>query len=83
MSNRITQKDLELLVNELNEAQGFVPENVQYNTVGAYKLDYAYGGVKLVKIVSAGGGQTNVSSGGYGTKRELYTFLRGLTYQIK
>lgn len=79
MSNRITRKDLESLVNELNEAKGFDPKSVQYNTVGAYQLDYAYGGVKLVKIASPSGGQTNVSTGGYGTKKELYIFLRGMT----
>lgn len=81
MSNRITQKDLESLVNELNEAKGFDPRDVYYNTVGAYQLDYAYGGVKLVKITSTGGSQTNVSTGGYGTKKELYIFLRGMRAQ--
>jgi hypothetical protein len=77
-SNRITQKDLESMVNDLNEANGIT--DAKWNTVGAYQLDYAYGGVKLVKIMSSGGGQTNVSPGGYGTKRELYIFLRGMSY---
>lgn len=78
MSNRITQKVLEQEVAKLNEAKGIT--DAKWNTVGAYKLDYAYGGVKLVKITSEGGGCTNVSTGGYGTKRELYLFLRGMNY---
>lgn len=78
---RVTKKDLESLVNELNKAKGFDPADVKYNTVGAYQLDWAYGGVKLVKITNSGGGQTNISTGGYGTKKELYLFLRGMSTQ--
>lgn len=78
MSNRVTQKDLELLVAELNEAKGIT--DAKRNTVGAYVLDYAYGGVKLAQVTSEGGGQRNISPGGYGTKKELYIFLRGMTF---
>jgi hypothetical protein len=74
-SNRITQKDLEVLVKDINNLSGF--ENPTYRTVGSYQLSYAYGGVKLVKIGNESGGQTTVSNSGYGTKRELYIFLRG------
>lgn len=81
MSNRITQKDLEQEVTKLNEAKGFnAKECATSSVVGSYQLDYAYGGVKLIKITSEGGGCTNVSTGGYGTKRELYLFLRGMNY---
>lgn len=81
MSNRVTQKDLEILVSDLNDGLGFNAVNckTQY-IVGCYQLDYAYGGVKLVKIQSTGGGQTTVSNSGYGTKKELYNFLRGMAY---
>lgn len=77
-SNRVTQKDLEILVSEINEAKGFI--NPKWNTVGSYQLNYAYGGVQLHKITSEGGGCTTVSPNGYGTKKELYIFLRGMTY---
>ena len=54
--------------------------------IGNYHLDYAYGGVKLVRMVNDGGGITVISSGGYGTKRALYhwmgAFLAG-HYQAK
>ena len=81
MSNRVTQKDLEILVNKLNEAKGFNAKECATKYVpGSYQLDYAYGGVKLVKIESTGGGQNSVSPGGYGTKKELYIFLRGMSY---
>ena len=76
MSNRITQKDLDILVSDINAQNGIT--NAVWNTVGSYRLDYAYGGVKLVKTTSEGGGITNVSPDGYGTKKQLYTFLRGM-----
>ena len=81
MSNRVTQKDLELLVNEINESNG-INKDAKHYTVGAYRLDYAYGGVKLVKINSEGGGQSTMSHNGFGTKKELYIFLRGFTSNL-
>ena len=82
MSNRITQKDLESLVKIVNKTTGHAPEPYTQKdgkftaNIGTYLLDYAYGGVKLVQLVSDGGGITTISSGGYGTKRELYNWLR-------
>lgn len=70
---RITQKDLERQVNTINE----LTDNPKGYEKGSYILDYAYGGVKLAKIVNDAGGQTNISNGGYGTKRELYNFMNG------
>lgn len=76
--DRITEKDLENLVHRINTAAG---TPLTYSTKGGekfvanisnYHLDYAYGGVKLVQTVNEGGGIRNVSTGGYGTKRELY-----------
>jgi hypothetical protein len=46
--------------------------------VGAFVLDGAYGGWKLARICSDGGGQSDVSSGGFVTKRELYDQLHGM-----
>lgn len=43
----------------------------KYSTVGAYCLDYAYGGVKLAQWVSEGGGQRDITCG-FNPKRETY-----------
>ena len=75
MNSRIKQKDLEVLVNRLN----IITNNpITYNNketrktnIGHYCLDYAYGGVKLVQVVNDGGGIKGISSGGFGTKRDL------------
>ena len=85
MTNRITEKDLERLVAQINELSGYekqphtLLENGKYQAnIGNYHLDYAYSGVKLVQLVSGGGGIRSISTGGYGTKRELYNFLGGM-----
>jgi hypothetical protein len=85
MTNRITQKDLEHLVKELNLATG---NPIEYSTptacekftsnIGNYHLSYAYGGVQLHQVYNTSGGIRTISTSGYGTKRELYTFLRGM-----
>lgn len=78
MTNRITEKQLNDLLNRINIAAGF--DNPAYGTIGSYALDRAYGCTKLVKIVTAGGGQRDVT--GYGTKRECFNqmqaFLAGM-----
>ena len=81
MVNRITQRDLEYLVDRINEKTGSPMEAWRKTddgivaNIGNYHLDYAYSGVKLVRMVSDGGGISIVSTGGYGTKRELYTWM--------
>lgn len=81
---RITQKDLEYLVKRINEITGSpidyctkVPSGmpIPNTNIGNYHLDYAYGGVKLVRTVNKHGGITIISTGGYGTKRELYNWI--------
>lgn len=74
--DRITQKDLETLVKAINTAKGI--ENPQWNTVGSYQLSYAYGGVQLHRVCNTSGGVSTVSTGGYGTKRQLYVFMKGM-----
>ena len=84
MSNRITQKDLEQLCLEINKAtnQPLKPVDKKQWQIGNYHLDYAYSGVKLVRMCNEHGGIRTISRGGYGTKRELYNwmeaFLSGL-----
>ena len=82
---RITQKDLEYLVKRINEV---TDSPLEYCTkpsdknlpivsnIGHYHLDYAYGGVKLVRMVNIHGGVTEISRGGFGTKRELYNWMQ-------
>lgn len=80
---RITQKDLEYLVKRINEVTDSPMKSWTQTgkgrftaNVGNYHLDYAYGGVKLGRMVSEGGGVTNISDMGFGTKRELYNWMR-------
>lgn len=77
MTNRITTKDLEYLLSQINQEKGYGP-NPPYCTVGAIGLDWAYGGVKVVTYTSQSGGQRDLSCFGYGTKRQAYIFLRGM-----
>lgn len=77
MTDRITQADLENLLSEINRKRHGTPKP-KYGTPLAYMLDYAYGGVKLVQMCDNGTGQRDISAGGFGTKRELYNFMRGM-----
>lgn len=81
--DRITQKDLEYQVDRINEVTGSPKTSYTKETdgtfhanIGNYHLDYAYGGVKLHRMVNPGGGVTEISNGGYGTKRELWEWMR-------
>lgn len=83
MSDRITQKDLEYLVERINEAtnspqQQYTKsdERPMKSNIGNYHLDYAYGGVKLVRMANEHGGISDISRQGYGTKRELYIWMQ-------
>ena len=79
---RIRQSELEYLVKRINELTHspltpYIQEGGKFTAnIGNYHLDYAYGGVKLVRMVGEGGGITEASEGGYGTKRELYYWMR-------
>lgn len=81
---RITNKQLEMLVDRLNETRG-TPKEPWTRTdsglkanVNNYHIDSAYGGVRLVQHMNEGGGIHVISTNGFGTKRELDTFLRGM-----
>ena len=79
---RITQKDLENLVERINKVTNSPmtpytrsPDGLAAN-INNYYLDYAYGGVKLVQMVNKHGGITEISRNGHGTKRELYNWMQ-------
>ncbi len=70
---RITQKHLEAKVDRLNRMAGF--DNPPYSTVGAFCLDYAYGGVELHRYVNEHGAITDIFRMGHMPKRELYDLI--------
>ncbi len=91
MMDRITNRDLDRLVNFINKATGSpmtpygpreTPTEHLTANIGNYHIDSAYGGVKLVRMDNDGGSISTVSTNGYGTKRELHSwmiaFLAGL-----
>ena len=86
---RITNKQLDALVRQINEATGspLVPwrqENgATVANIGCYFLDYAYGGVKLARIENAAGGQSDISTDGFGTKRQLYSWMKAYSMGLR
>jgi len=79
MSTRVTQKDLDGVVRTLNKvtkspeiyADPRKPGEPFKANIGHYHIDSAYGGNKLVRVTSEGGGIETISTGGYVSKREL------------
>lgn len=89
MSNRISEKDLEHIVESLNVATNSPKstytkgkDGTSKANVNNYHLSYAYGGVSLHRNVK-GGGTTDVLSSGHTTKRELYTMMRAFLAGIQ
>lgn len=78
MKNRITEKDLLEMVDELNKAHGCVGQPIVDGKwqVGHYLLGFAYGGVQLQQVATPGGGVRTPLHNGYLTKRELYEKMR-------
>ena len=88
---RITEKQLQGIVNLINRLtqapeKSFtkVDGKIIWN-IGNYHLSFAYGGVSLHRIVSTGGGVSEVFGCGHVPKRELairmYAFTSGLQCQ--
>ena len=67
-------------VNRLNRESGFNPETItERYTVGTYILDSAYGGHRIVKVLSSGGCiETIPGISGFYSKRELYEKIKFL-----
>lgn len=89
MTQRITLKDLDLLVGRLNRVTNSPetysdkqPDGGFKANIGHYHLDQAYGGIKLARVYNEGGGITSPCSMGYETKRDAYriieTFIAGI-----
>lgn len=80
---RITQKDLNILVGEINKVTKSPPypaskdDNGKITTwIGNYHLSYAYGGVQLIRMVNENGGVETISQRCHVPKRELYNWMR-------
>lgn len=89
---RITQKDLEKLVARINTLTGSPQKTYEYDRAGRYvpqagnyHLSYAHGGVKLerMSLTPNCSGISEVSTGGYETKRALYTWMQAFIAGIE
>jgi hypothetical protein len=78
---RTTLAQLEKLVEYLNKLTNspmasYTKTETGYNAnIGNYHLDGAYGGHKLVRMVSTGGGITDISTIGFASKSDLYDWI--------
>ena len=89
---RITDKDLQAIVNRINLITNNPIEpwfkkvtkdkTIFRSNIGNYHLGYAYGGVTLHRMMNESGGIEDVLRIGYTSKRELYnnlhSFITGL-----
>ena len=80
--DRITTKHLDGMVDRINKITGSpmtpyrTDENGQFTPNALnYHLDWAYGGVCLIRMCKTGGGVTSISQIGFTTKRNLYNWM--------
>jgi hypothetical protein len=91
MTNRITRKTLDAIVIRINtmtdsptwpHSRG--EDNKYHANIGNFHISGAYGGYSLYRMVTEGGGVTDVFSCGHVPARELadrmYAFVRGLEF---
>ena len=88
---RVTDKDLQALIDRLNRmtnspAEPYVKDaDGKYRAqVGNFHLSHAYGGVSIHRMVNESGGSSDVLVSGHVSKRELQTamfaFIQGLEF---
>ena len=87
MANRVTEKDLQNIVDRINRicktpAKPYVDYQPQ---AGCYHLSFAYGGVSLHQMAPTGTGESDVLRCGHVPKRELqcmmWAFICGIDSQ--
>lgn len=85
--NRVTEKQLQAIVDRLNRITGS-PMEPYINgkaQIGNYHLSHAYGGVCLHRMFNEGGGVSSPLSIGHVPKRELaalmYAYISGIETQ--
>lgn len=81
----MNKRELEILIKQINEKTGSPQEHYIRDDsgrlraqVGHYYISGAYGGVELERVVNEGGGCKSISRDGFGTKKQLGTFLLGM-----
>lgn len=79
---QITKAQLEAVVERINRLTNSPLSSYTIDSagkytanIGNYHLDWAYGGVKLVRMQSEGGGISDVLHAGYCSKRECYQLM--------
>ena len=82
MSNRITSKTLDAVVDRINLLTGSPCATYTKSADGKYKANVgnyhiynAYGKYRLARVTNDQGGTTDVLSTGYVSKRELYSLM--------
>lgn len=84
MTNRVTEKQLQAIVDRINTMTGSPLEPYANGKaqIGNYHLSHAYGGVCLHRMHNEGGGVSSPLLVGHVTKRELanlmYAYICGL-----
>lgn len=82
--NRVTEKDLEAIVNRINRITNSPLEPYINGKAqpGNYHISHAYGGVALHRMSNTSGGVSSPLSTGHIPKRELaglmYAFINGI-----
>jgi hypothetical protein len=89
--DRVTMKDLEYLVSEINRLTGSPTEPYTKTesgykaNIGNFHLDGAYGGWQLQRMENLDGGTSQPLGDGFYSKRELATrlkmFINGLSWR--
>lgn len=78
---RMSKQHVEAKIEIVNGMLGFDADSVSWNTVGALRLQGAYGGYAVHRTVSTSGGIEDLTS--YGTLRECATFLSGMIAALR
>ena len=88
MAQRITDKQLQSVVDRINKITGMPPAPYDEHSnpcAGNFHLDYAYGMQTLSRMAKVGTGSDNVLGVGFVSKYELYhlmhAFIRGLNFK--
>ena len=75
----IKESELKQMVKKINLNLGFTEEECEdrYYTPGSYRFESAYGGHRVVKVLTVGGCiETIPGMSGFDNKRDLYNKLR-------
>lgn len=77
MATIIKERDLDAIISEINRLNGQPTEMTGHHIPGQFIRSSAYGGHKLERVTTVGGGVTSITTG-YVSKRELYNQLQAI-----